>query len=503
MLLQSQSHSLRPLTTAHLAQTMALLELTSQELRQKIEAALASNPALELADAARCPHCRRILPSRGRCPVCSAPTTTTSDQPIVFISSPSDFTHYSGVSTGRYSMEEREDDWSAAFEDLPTYILRQIAPELKSEDRPLAAHILTCLDEDGLLAVPLEEIARFHHVPPSRLDKVLKLIQHAEPVGVGSPGPQAALMVQLEALAETRHVPRLAEQAICQGMELLSRHAYAELGRLLHISQAEATQLANFIIQNLNPYPARAHWGDIHQGESAPRTYQDPDVIITSLNNSPDAALVVEVISPYTGALKVNPLFREAISQASQDKAAQWQADLDEALLLVKCLQQRNHTLVRMMQLLATLQRTFLLKGDAYLAPLTRAQLAEELGVHELTVSRAVSGKAVQLPNQHVIPLSRLFDRSLHIRTALMDIISHEEKPLSDTELVDRLTEQGYCVARRTVAKYRADGRHLTRPPETTCRDTRLSACLCWMSDSPPFSLAGLRTHSPARNRRV
>jgi RNA polymerase sigma-54 factor len=435
---------------------MALLELSNQELRQRIESALAANPALELIDGVPCPHCHRILPARGRCPVCSAPMTSASDQPIVFISTRSDFSTYSGIASNHFTKEDCEDNWSTAIEDLPTFLMRQIAPELSPEDRPLAAHILTSLDDDGLLAVTPEEIARFHHVAPSRVNKVLNLIQHAEPIGAGSPNPKAALLVQLEVLAETRPVPRLAAQAICQGMEMLSRHAYAELGRLLHISQSEASQLANFIIQNLNPYPARAHWGDIHQGKQAPHLYQEPDVIISRLNNTPDSALVVEVISPYAGALKVNPLFREAIIQASEEKASHWQADLDEAMLLVKCLQQRNHTLVRMMQLLAVLQRKFLLEGDAHLAPITRAQLAEELGVHESTVSRAVSGKAVQLPNQHIISLSRLFDRSLHIRTALLEIISHEEKPLSDTELVDRLNNQGYSVARRTVAKYRA-----------------------------------------------
>jgi RNA polymerase sigma-54 factor len=125
-------------------------------------------------------------------------------------------------------------------------------------------------------------------------------------------------------------------------------------------------------------------------------------------------------------------------------------------VLLVKCLQQRNHTLVRLMQRLVILQRRFVLEGDAHLIPVTRAALATELEVHESTISRAVASKAVQLPNRKIIPLSRWFDRSLHIRTVLKEIIDQEVQPMSDTQIADLLRERGFSVARRTVAKYRA-----------------------------------------------
>ena len=101
-------------------------------------------------------------------------------------------------------------------------------------------------------------------------------------------------------------------------------------------------------------------------------------------------------------------------------------------------------------------QRQFILKGDAYIKPVTRARLSEELGVHESTVSRAVASKSVQLPNNRIIPLAKLFDRSLHIRTALKQIIEQETKPLSDTQIADLLKKRGHSVARRTVAKYRS-----------------------------------------------
>jgi RNA polymerase sigma-54 factor len=159
---------------------------------------------------------------------------------------------------------------------------------------------------------------------------------------------------------------------------------------------------------------------------------------------------------PISGTLRVNPLFKEAIHQAPVDKVEQWQTAFDQAALLVKCLQQRNHTIIRLMRRLSTLQRKFILKGDAYLQPITRASLAKELEVHESTISRAVSGKAVQLPNGHIIPMANFFDRSRHIRTALKEIIGQETRPLSDTEIGELLAKQGFCIARRTVAKYRS-----------------------------------------------
>jgi RNA polymerase sigma-54 factor len=239
-------------------------------------------------------------------------------------------------------------------------------------------------------------------------------------------------------------------------MELLSRRAYADLGRALSIPASKAAEIARFISDNLYPYPARAHWGERHTPSKPPHVYQQADVIITRLSEKSNSPLVVEIVSPYAGSLRVNPLYREALSQAPDSKAEQWQADMEGASLLVKCLQQRDHTLVRLMHRLVVFQREFILEGDAYLIPLTRAHLADELELHESTISRAVASKAVQLPNNRIIPLAKLFDRSLHIRTALLQIIAEEIEPLSDSQITDLLEAQGYPVARRTVAKYRS-----------------------------------------------
>ena len=139
MLLQRQTASLRPLTTAHLAQTMTLLGMTAGELRQKIEKELAENPALELAEEHHCPVCNRPQPQSGICPMCNRVSVASSEQPIVFLSPREDIQHH-GAPSGE---ELPDDNLAPEIEDLPTFVLRQIATELDPGDRRLAAYILT------------------------------------------------------------------------------------------------------------------------------------------------------------------------------------------------------------------------------------------------------------------------------------------------------------------------------------------------------------------------
>jgi RNA polymerase sigma-54 factor len=432
---------------------MTLLSLTVNELKQQVESELASNPALELVEERRCPTCHRLLPASGPCPVCSCPQPDSIEEPIVFLSpqedfyTPSDFSHD----------DLPEDEYSPVQEDLPTYVLRQIAMELTPENRKLAAYLLTNLDEDGLLTVSLLEVARYFHIPISRVQEVQRIIQHADPIGVGSSSARDALLVQIDSLSEIRPVPALAREIILEAFDLLSRRQYVEIARKFKVPQRKVEETVTFISDNLNPFPARSHWGDIRQPDSARiPVYRQPDIVINFLNEDPNGHLMVEIVMPIRGTLRVNPLFRQAIQQSSPEKREDWKSDLDRASLFVKCLQQRNHTIQRLIHEVVVLQRDFILYGEKYLKPITRAYFSKELDVHESTISRAVANKTVQLPNKRIIPLSAFFDRSLNVRTALKCIIEDEHMPLSDAELADILAKQGFSVARRTVAKYRA-----------------------------------------------
>jgi RNA polymerase sigma-54 factor len=457
-MLQYQNQSIRPLTTAHLAQTMTLLGMTSGELKQKIESELAKNPALELIDDRRCPSCQRIIRDPGPCPVCSRPKNKTEDEPIVFISSPNEHIVSPKSNNTNYSFDDLPDDNIAPEIDLPTYVLGQIASELTIEDRPIIAHILTNLDDDGFLSITPQEISQYHHVLIDKVEKLIQLIQKAEPIGVGSNTPTDAMLVQLQVLAERKfRIPQNTESAIREGLSLLSRHQYGELAKRLKISKSEVIEIADFIGKNLNPFPSRAHWGDIRNNQNPkPSVYHQPDIIINQLNQNGDNSLVVEILLPLRGTLQINQLFRKTTQNAPEETAEKWKKDLEGASLLIKCIQQRNHTMHRLMKYLATYQKKYILKGEQHLHPITRAEIAKQLGVHESTISRAVSGKCLQLPSGKIVPLSQFFDRSLHIRAKLKEIIQNETQTHTDSQLVTILSKQDIQIARRTVAKYRA-----------------------------------------------
>lgn len=445
----------RPLTTAHLAQTMALLEMNNEELLEKVEGELANNPALELVEDPVCPSCRRPLIGNA-CPRCSFSSHDGSEDPIVFVSPPEDHFFSSGKS---YSPNDdfSPEEYSPDSEDLPTFIFKQISPEINPQDRLVVAHILTSLNEDGLLEVHPSEIALFNHVPLSKVNELIDIIQHCEPIGAGSASPKEALLIQTEILSKSHKIDPLISTVIRDHWGLLTRQQFRDLGKVLEISTARVKEISNFISENLNPYPARAFWGNVrHHTDSVVDRYHRPDVIISTQGNSENLQLIIEVIWPIRGRLQLNPQFQKALTEAPKEKSAQWNEDFQKANLLIKCLGQRNHTLVQLMEKLALKQRAFILMGDAYTKPITRAQLAEEIQVHESTISRAVSGKSVQLPSGQIIPISKFFDRSLHIRTAMKKIIANEPAPLSDTKISKILSEQGYNIARRTVAKYRS-----------------------------------------------
>lgn len=444
----------RPLTTAHLAQTMTLLSLNVDEIWQQIESELAANPALELKEERTCPTCHRILPDHGPCPVCSHPKSQSPEEPVVFVSPREDFSP-SGSMTGNDIPEEN--DFTPNTDDLPTFVLRQIAPELEIQDRKLAAYLLAHLDEDGFLTIEPVEAASYHHIPLSRVEKVRKLIQHAEPLGVCSINPQEALLIQLEVLSEAYDVPDLAKQIVLKAMDLLTHRHLRDIAHQFNVSLSQVQSAVSFISENLNPFPARTHWGDSRDGANpALQVYHQPDIIISYLNDDPANPLLVEIVMPIGGTLRLNPAFKNAIRQASKEERVTWKDDLDRASLFIKCLQQRNHTMERLMYNVVRLQRNFILHGPKYLMPVTRVRLSEVLDVHESTISRAVSGKTVQLPNRKIVPLASFFDRSLNVRTLLRDLIDEESSPLSDAQLVELLAKQGHQVARRTVAKYRA-----------------------------------------------
>ena len=454
---QGQLQTQSPLTSAHIAQTMTLLYMTSAELLQTIDVELSKNPALEVIHERRCPMCGRKLPENGPCPVCSQPKTMDSDETIIFVSPRDDFYSYNGSSSSTFETDRPDEPFSSENLDLPTYVLTQVAPELEKDERPLAAMILTNLDDDGFLAIDIREICRFHHVTPEQVEVVLRKIMRCDPLGVGARNVQEALLAQVEFLSESTQVPEYVRRAIADEFDLLSKHQYGELAKKLGTTSQKIKLVSHYISDNLNPFPARANWGTFRQpNDNTPEVFHQPDVMIYYLNNKPGNPLVIEIITPSRGTLRLSPLFKKALKQQTGEQQEEWKKDMDKATLLIKCIQQRNNTMRQLMEQLAAIQKSYIIHGDVHLQSLTRAEIAKKLGVHESTISRAVANKTVQLPNKKIIPMSTFFDRSLAVRAILRGIVENESHALNDTELCASLEERGINVARRTVAKYRS-----------------------------------------------
>jgi RNA polymerase sigma-54 factor len=431
---------------------MTLLALSNLELRETVQAELSTNPALELLDERVCPGCRRPLKRAGPCPKCSL-RNGNEDEPIVFLS-PRESTRIRRSAGMEDAPLDRE---PAAPEELSIHVMQQLAAELQPEDQALAAYIISSLDDDGFLPDHPAMIARTTRSLPSQITRVLDLISRVDPPGLATEGPRQALLVQLELLEEMTPHAELARAMIEKAFAELSRREYDVIAKKLEASSERVRKAAEFIQQNLNPFPARAYWGSgKHRPGADPNVYHNPDIQITQSEADTEGPLQVEIFSAFRGWLRVNPLFRKAAKENKNETSDDWAQHLERAALFVKCLQQRNNTMRRLMKILVTEQQEFILHGPRHLRPMTRAKLAERLEVHESTISRAVAHKSVALPDGRIIPLARFFDRSLPVRDRIKEIISNEQKPLTDDKIVGILKEEGIKVARRTVAKYRS-----------------------------------------------
>ena len=448
-MLQIQETSLRPLTTAHLAQTMSLLVLSNRELRERVLEELNANPALELLEEPHCPSCGQPLNGLRRCLHCTA--APPDAEAIVFLSP------WETARPCTAAPEEPLPDLEPSQpERLADHVLEQLTLDMTPDARQLALYILACLDDNGFLQDPPVLIAQATRCPLEEVHRVLELIHRADPPGLATPGPRQALLAQARLLAEENPLAALAARLLEEAFEDLAHGDFDGIARRLEVPRAEIRRAADFIRHHLFPYPARAFHARNRSRTAEGDVYYTPDVQISLPPGREDGPLVVEVFAPFAGRLRVNPLFRQAAVASNGSASEAWHAHLERASLFVKCLHQRGNTMRRLMALLAREQRAFILHGDLHLRPMTRAQVARKLDVHESTVSRAVANKAVALPDGRIIPLARFFDRSLPVRARIRRLVESETRPLTDEELTARLHKEGIKVARRTVAKYRS-----------------------------------------------
>ena len=191
---QRQFHKIQPQTTAHLAQTMTLLNMNLGELNQEINRALNENPALVVKEERHCPSCNHILHEGQICPFCTRPRSSSATESIVFISARGEFVPKNSVGEDEIFTDEVLGSEEIRLEE---YVLKQIVSDLKKEERIIAAYILSQLDEDGFFKEDINDVASYYHVPVSTVENIKKVIQKADPIGIASASPEEALNVQL------------------------------------------------------------------------------------------------------------------------------------------------------------------------------------------------------------------------------------------------------------------------------------------------------------------
>jgi len=445
-----------------------LLHLSTQELETVITQELSSNPALELDESQSCPICGKPLEPMG-CPNCSPrPASDEQPAPVSEVQDRED--------TVAKNADEDEFDYIAAIA-ADTDILGQLAADARSELDPKFHFaidlIINGLDERGFLTSTLAEIAESAGLDLDTAEWVLRTIQELAPPGVAARTLRESLLIQIQYLrSEQTDVPALVETIVDGHLADLGAHRYHGLARALHASIDEVSEAHEFIRGRLSPHPLQDTGAQTWR-RSASTPFVAPDVLLSIVEGD----LHVEVIGHAEGRLRVNGLYEELAAQlrrrqaaseelagASDEDRAHIRDSVQKAKQFISKLQQRRETLLKISLRVCQMQEEFLRGGIRELRPLTRSDVAMEIGVHESTVSRATANKYVMLPNRKVIPFSDFFTASLGVKDVIKELIEKEAvngQALSDMRIRELLLDRGYRIARRTVAKYRGELRIL------------------------------------------
>jgi RNA polymerase sigma-54 factor len=456
----TQSLRQTPTVSPQLVLANELLQFSSLELEQAIAQELAENPALELSEIRRCPYCGSEM-ADGYCPSCGAPEVPVDEEwaDQRYVEGSGDYGSLEPDATGDW-----EDPVSRLVSrtTLADHVLQQARLNLPAEDVVIAAHLVESLDSRGFLCCDLDEVASAIGVERERVERVLSTVQRLEPVGIAAQDTRQCLLIQIEHLRGDGVEHPLAEILVLDHWDMLGRYSLSRVAREVGTTVDEVHEALCFIRENLNPYPAHVSWVSRH--DSPPEdtaVCPQPDVIIRE-SKTVDGEYEVELPKAREHRLRISSVGPQTMDElgvssrpSDQQRWEQWKKFRARARLFVKSIEQRWRTLRELTDCLIDCQRGFLVRGEAQLKPLTRARVAEMMGVHESTVSRAVAGKYVQLPCGEIVPLDKFFDSAAPIKRMIEDLVDAESEPLSDSMIADKLSEQGYDVARRTVAKYR------------------------------------------------
>ncbi|MGN6234061.1 MAG: RNA polymerase factor sigma-54 [Trinickia sp.] len=470
--------------TPQLQQSIRLLQLSTLELQQEVAMAVAQNPLLESEDEWIASPLRVAADGT----VIAQAPTPSAPEPMSGTGSSSESTERSdgasseefgplGGSDGADSSQWNLDDYGRSSgasddDDLPPLQIHESTTTLRDHlmaqlrvtqasprDRALITFLIESLDDDGYLTASLDEILADLpdelEVDLDELGAALALLHSFDPAGVGARSASECLRLQLLRLppSPTR---KLAHEIAANHLELLAARDFTRLRKQLKANDDELRD-AHAMIRSLEPFPGAAYG-------KAEADYVVPDIIVRKTSAGWQAELNPEVVP----RLRINHLYANILRNNRGDPGSgSLRQQLQEARWLIKNIQQRFETILRVAQAIVERQKNYFVHGEIAMRPLVLREIADTLGLHESTVSRVTTGKYMLTPfgtlefkfffGSHVSTDTGGAASSTAIRALIKQLIGAEDSktPLSDSRIAELLAEQGFVVARRTVAKYR------------------------------------------------
>jgi RNA polymerase sigma-54 factor len=466
--------------TPQLQQSIRLLQLSTLELSQEVEQLLDENPFLEKLDE------HDDMADREHFGLLQQDSPVEhDDEPLQETGSPSDTLDWDGDGTheitpddSEWGVEARahhhdEQDQTPALhlagstDTLSTHLLGQAARlRLSAEDGAALRFLIESLNDDGYLEDPLEDlVASLQPQDPMQAEALLvhfgialRHLHQMEPCGVGARDLAECLRLQLQERPDN-DITRSALRLCALPLDMLARRDTRKLAAAAGVSEDHVRE-AMRLIASLEPKPARRF-------AQVQRHYIVPDVIVSRSGSGPRLKLQVHINPDVMPRLKVNDIYANALRGRKSDSHAGLQQRLTEARWFIKNIKQRFDTILRVSRAIVERQRNFFVHGELAMRPLVLREIADELGLHESTISRVTTAKYMATPFG-TFELKYFFGSSLGtqtggnasstaVRALIKQFIASEDgkKPLSDNAIADLLKEQGIDCARRTVAKYR------------------------------------------------
>jgi RNA polymerase sigma-54 factor len=456
---QTQSLALQQVLSPQLQQSLLILQTPLLELRNLVQQEMETNPVLE------------ELPDQ------PAPDEPSEAEPFEGDNFDNEFQKLASLdeewrdymaqstsygATGSRGSREAQDKRQFFFDSIPVQetlhqnLIGQLNQSLLSAtDRKAAELIVGNIDHNGFLQSTPEEMALNSGIPKEDFEKMLALVQTFYPAGVGARDLRECLLIQLRRAGKERS---LEYKVVSEHMEDLGRRRFPEIARRMGISVEDVQKAANNIAR-LNPRPGQVF-------AAAPQNYVLPDLVVEKVDGEYQITLNNEQI-PH---LRISNLYKDIIASgdAQSSEVKNYIRDkIRSGKFLIRSIHQRQQTIFNIAQQIVLRQRDFLEHGPSHLKPMRMGEIADAVGVHETTVSRAVSGKYMATP-QGVFEMKYFFTSgyetttgeslsNISVKEAILGLVKHENgsAPLSDHEIVEILGERGIPIARRTVAKYR------------------------------------------------